>query len=244
MGAIETALPTGTEITTKALAFPTVPADISSSPPRKCIAAKVPSSTTGTGLSSGGDRQPGSDETNVSRDVVRVLGERGYPRPFGRSDVAFVAAVVVVDQQSEAEHRPRLERQRCQPAGGQEYLVDGLLFALIAHHRQSHRRVGHSGIEESILARRHHLAQGLGATVCESEQPGPIVIGVGNQGGTILECVDEQLQGVTAPGLGQRVGLVVAVIGHRGRQQRSEQRGHSYGMRNHCVLSPSVFFCR
>ena len=36
----------------------------------------------------------GSDETNVSRDVVRVLGERSYPRPFGRSDVAFVAASI------------------------------------------------------------------------------------------------------------------------------------------------------
>ena len=37
----------------------------------------------------------GSDETNVSRDVVRVLGERGYPRPFGRSDVAFVVLSVI-----------------------------------------------------------------------------------------------------------------------------------------------------
>ena len=35
----------------------------------------------------------GSDPTSVDRDVVRVLGERGVPRPFGRSDVAFVAAV-------------------------------------------------------------------------------------------------------------------------------------------------------
>ncbi len=34
----------------------------------------------------------GSDPTSVDRDVVRVLGERGDPRPFGRSDVAFVAA--------------------------------------------------------------------------------------------------------------------------------------------------------